>query len=1456
MRTWFTLVAFVVAATLETGAQPNSPPVRLALVASEPQALMAADLLTVELSKKEHVQLLERTEIERVYREQGLPSANVDYRKLGQVLGADGLLLLEMAKEGTNQFLTVRLVAVKPGVILGALRTLWPVMDAAQWARWIPTHFGPLFPKFGVLLKDAVPISVVNLRSAVRSPESQETERQLTLLAIERLTRQRELFVLERRRMDLLAGEKELKGLDESAFWNGSYLLDGVIDRDSYSKDTVSLIARLTPPRGGAPLPIELSGSRTNLPDLINRLGDKVTQNLKLASSRTAWNPADEAEQYFDEAKWAFRWRMWHEAQAACESSWALGRRTKEVADLRIRSYREEAVPARNSWAATHPATPEYAPDINKLAPAIRAVQLYERDSRAYLMDEGRPDTNWYTLSLDVLLSTSELLRQFYYFPPARQGHEQRLEELRLSARETAQMLSVHPAYGSFSPRTHPIFIYANNDVALVDSPNLATIEAGGGTFWCETPEQGVELYRELAHKGFLSRQRRVLRHDLIGWTVEDEKRAPAIWREFIQEVCSSTNPVTQVEGFYQAFAAAKTDREYVECAQRLFKAAVDNAPAMNAAGLAEGLMKDIEDLYHETNVQFEPQRERIPWNVIKTFRTEFAQPIESSIRQARLDGLKEYLRTNAQFDCSLFESRFLRGRYTQNAPLSLYLAADLKLPNRPYTEFEARELLPLVKAYRERITEHRDGMSPAYVGQWYNITNSFASLERELAQGLVSDPPASTSRPAVAVKPPAQPPPALASSSSNVVHVTRFWSMPHPWPIEEYWPFPAFTINTVYYRAERLWFEVRNGNEPPKAVIFGVSLSDMKTEVIELPLDIIGLPRGSFNFDVMGNFLYYGAGDRIKRYSLRAKTWEDLPTPTQGYARLTTLNGRLFVSTVDSIIEITKDGKGAEILASSRRRPALSVLDSVDGYGHSPPPVFLGPSGSLRTLIGTSIYTLETNKNQWSQIEVPAQQREASFFAFSDQAAVFRFAYSWLLLPNDESVTELLLTEPAASGAGVSPRPPFNRRSTENVASQKPRWIHPLDVALVNAPFCLEGETPWFFAGDLGMRDDGSGGALFKEQSGRHALLLEFKKNAPQARMIPLWFDLKTGIFPPVLLRKIGGFSTPTAQGLVRTYVPGRPIFQSTPHGIVVTAENVPGFWLIPWADLEPRSVGPDPSTALLEAAEAGDLAGVNNMLARGAAVDARNYKGWTSLILAVKAGNAEMVRVLVENGADVNTRSTSAMGSTVLCFAAETNNAQVIRELLKHGVQINATSGNGLTALYVAAIHGNKETAEALLSAGVDPDAFGARDASGRSYTPLMGAACDGELELVELLLSKGAKLERTNNFGATALMEAAKRPHTNIVKYLIAKQANVNAAGPHGHTALIYAAYNGQTENIKLLLAAGADPNATATEEDFPGSPRYDAAQVADQQRHPELAVLIKDAQGKTKPSPRSP
>src|SRR5215831_17270923 len=74
-------------------AQTNTP-ARLALIVESPDAIPISDILTAELSKNPQLTLLERSEIDKVYREQGLSVENRDYLKLGQILGADGLLLL------------------------------------------------------------------------------------------------------------------------------------------------------------------------------------------------------------------------------------------------------------------------------------------------------------------------------------------------------------------------------------------------------------------------------------------------------------------------------------------------------------------------------------------------------------------------------------------------------------------------------------------------------------------------------------------------------------------------------------------------------------------------------------------------------------------------------------------------------------------------------------------------------------------------------------------------------------------------------------------------------------------------------------------------------------------------------------------------------------------------------------------------------------------------------------------------------------------------------------------------------------------------------------------------------------------------------------------------------------------------------------------------------------------
>ena len=301
--------------------------VKLALLSEEPAASSALDWLTVELSKRPELALLERAEMERLIREQALSAAHGDYLKLGQVLGADGLLVLSLINEPSGQSLETRLVAVRPGVVLGVVRTPWPLEDGIPWAAGLGQYYAPLFPKLKILAKDAIPISVLNLRAAAQSAAGRDLERQLTLLTVECLSRQPEVFVLERRRMDLLGAEKADRGLDDSSFWNGSFLLDAVLDRDGFSETTLTVDGRLVAPKGQAPLPLKLQGSRTNLLETANRLAAQVLASLKLRPTPVPWDAIDEAERYFAEAQWAYRWRLLSQAAAACEASWALGKK-------------------------------------------------------------------------------------------------------------------------------------------------------------------------------------------------------------------------------------------------------------------------------------------------------------------------------------------------------------------------------------------------------------------------------------------------------------------------------------------------------------------------------------------------------------------------------------------------------------------------------------------------------------------------------------------------------------------------------------------------------------------------------------------------------------------------------------------------------------------------------------------------------------------------------------------------------------------------------------------------------------------------------------------------------------------------------------------------------------------------------------------------------------------------
>jgi ankyrin repeat protein len=128
----------------------------------------------------------------------------------------------------------------------------------------------------------------------------------------------------------------------------------------------------------------------------------------------------------------------------------------------------------------------------------------------------------------------------------------------------------------------------------------------------------------------------------------------------------------------------------------------------------------------------------------------------------------------------------------------------------------------------------------------------------------------------------------------------------------------------------------------------------------------------------------------------------------------------------------------------------------------------------------------------------------------------------------------------------------------------------------------------------------------------------------------------------------------------------------------------------------------------ALGEAVRAGDLAGAQAALDQGA--DPNATYSTSPLIVAAAGGNAEMVRLLLQRGADPNLDS--EQGSPVLFRAAQYGHSEVVSLLLEAGADPNATA-RGKTPLMAGAQ--NPEIVRKLLVAGADPDLSDSASTSG---------------------------------------------------------------------------------------------------------------------------------------------
>lgn len=261
---------------------------------------------------------------------------------------------------------------------------------------------------------------------------------------------------------------------------------------------------------------------------------------------------------------------------------------------------------------------------------------------------------------------------------------------------------------------------------------------------------------------------------------------------------------------------------------------------------------------------------------------------------------------------------------------------------------------------------------------------------------------------------------------------------------------------------------------------------------------------------------------------------------------------------------------------------------------------------------------------------------------------------------------------------------------------------------------------------------------------------------------------------------------------------------------------------------------------TALQAAARGGHLEVVQLLVEKGAKINTTiYYSGRTAFQAAASGGNMGVIRFLLEKGARINARPAIDYGRTALQAAAGKGHLEAVLFLLERGSDINApgATGKGRTALQAAAEGGHLELVKLLLEKGAN---INAPPAKSYGRTALQAAAGAGHLEAVQLLLEKGANVNTTiTQYGRTALQATAEHGHLDIVKLLLANRADINqpAAGLSGLTALQAAAGNGHLETVLLLLQSGADLNAPGSE-----SHGFNALQAAAGGGHLRIAEVL--------------
>jgi ankyrin repeat protein len=184
------------------------------------------------------------------------------------------------------------------------------------------------------------------------------------------------------------------------------------------------------------------------------------------------------------------------------------------------------------------------------------------------------------------------------------------------------------------------------------------------------------------------------------------------------------------------------------------------------------------------------------------------------------------------------------------------------------------------------------------------------------------------------------------------------------------------------------------------------------------------------------------------------------------------------------------------------------------------------------------------------------------------------------------------------------------------------------------------------------------------------------------------------------------------------------------------------------------------------------GNIEIIKYVIENGCDVNIKKWNGSNEYIYASIFGHLEIMKYLEDCGIDTHVRTTNKEEYDAFDYAVREGHIDIVKYLIEKGHDINIINNDGDNAYTIAACYGNYEIMMLLETNGAN-----IHNLNKLNYNAFLYAVCKGNLKMVKYLVDKRLDINIKNKFGMNAYEISKLYGYTEILKYLEEQQILIN-------------------------------------------------------------------------------